>query len=117
VSAYAYDPGGRVERGDLEITATDRRALVNTSIILHPTVTYAEQQEARLQAGNRSLPANEVVVSTDYLGDDVSTELRELVIGQRRDTDTDGGTRETYHRIEVSDALRMLHIRSEPTVH
>ena len=45
VTAYAYDPSGRVGRGDLEIMATDRRALVNTSIILHPKVTYAEQQE------------------------------------------------------------------------
>jgi len=117
VTAYAYDPSGRVGRGDLEIMATDRRALVNTAIILHPKVTYAEQQEARLQAGNRSLPANEVVVSADYLDDDVPTELRELVIEHRRDTDTDGATRETYRRIEVSDALRMLHVRSEATVH
>ena len=45
MTAYAYDPSGRVGRGDLEIMATDRRALVNTSIILHPKVTYAEQQE------------------------------------------------------------------------
>ena len=57
------------------------------------------------------------MVSTDYLGDDVPTELRDLVIGHRRDTDTDGATRETYRRIEVSDALRMLHVRSEATVH
>ncbi len=115
VSAYAYQPSGRVDRGDLEITATDRRALVNTSIILRPKVTYAEQQEARVQAGNRSLPTNEVVVSTDYLGDEVPAEVRELVIEQRRDTDTDGGARETYRRIEVSEALQMLHVRREAT--
>jgi len=117
VSAYAYDPSGRVGRGDIEITATDRRALVNTSIILHPKVTYAEQQEARLQAGNRSLPANEVVVSTNYLDDEVPTEIRKRVIEQRRDADSDGGTRETYRLIEISDALNMLHVRSTATVH
>ena len=111
MTAYAYDPSGRVGDGDIEITATDRRALVNTSIILHPKVTYAEQQEARVQAGSRSLPANEVVVSTDYLGDDVPTAMRELVIEGRRGTDVDGGTRETYRRIEIADALQMLHVR------
>ena len=67
------------------------------------------------QAGNRSLPTNEVVVSTDYLGDEVPAEVRELVIEQRRDTDTDGGARETYRRIEVSEALQMLHVRREAT--
>ncbi len=117
VTAYAYDPSGRVDRGDIEITATDRRALVNTSIILQPKTTYAEQHEARVQSGGRSLAANEVIVSTDYVGDDVATEVRELVIEQRRDTDTDGGTRETYRRIGRADALRMLHVRREAAVH
>jgi len=112
VSAFAYEPSGRVARGDVEITATDRRALVNTSIILHPNVTYAEQQEARVQAGARVLAANEVVVSTDYVGDDVPAEVRESVIAQRRASDTADGVRETYRRIEIDDALRMLHARS-----
>jgi len=111
-STFAYDPTGRVTRGDVAITATDRRALVNTSIILHPTVTYAEQQAARAQAGARVLPANEVVVSTDYVGDNIPAAVRHHVVEQRRAIVTADGVRETYRRIAPADALRMLHTRA-----
>jgi len=112
VSAFAYDPSGRLDGGDVEITSSDRRALVNTSIILHPTVTYAEQQEARVQAGARVLPPDEVVVSTDYVGDDVPDTVRDQIAEQRKAITTADGVRETYRRIAPAEALRMLHTRS-----
>jgi hypothetical protein len=46
------------------------------------------------------------------VGDDVPAEVRESVIAQRRASDTADGVRETYRRIEIDDALRMLHARS-----
>lgn len=112
VSAFAYSPDGRVAASDVEIAAIDRRAVVNTTIVLHPTRTYAEQQRIRAQ-----LRADGTMVAPD---EDPAPERRAQVpvavrdrVARGRDAiSTDGLPTETYRRVAVADALQMLHIRT-----
>lgn len=108
VSAFAYAPGGRATAADVEITALDARAAVNTKVVLHPKRTYAEQQRIRAELRTDPRvdedPAPQVAV-------EVPVEVRDQIALQRAAIEHDGLPCETYRRVAVEDALGMLHRR------
>jgi hypothetical protein len=114
VSAFAYSPTGRVAAPDVEIAALDRRAVVNTTIVLHPTRTYAEQQQIRAELrGGASL----VTVDEDPAPgrpDEVPVAERDRVAQGRKAISSGGLPSETYRQVSVANALQMLHVRTRP---
>ncbi len=113
VSAYAYDPSGRVADADIRIAALHKATTANTSIILRPGASYAEQMRVRTELatarGTRyAMPDDEVSLTDDYLSDDVPDSAREAILAQRESISADGLPVETYRRVSVEDAMRML---------
>ena len=112
VSAFAYSADGRVAAPDVEIAAVDRRAVVNTTIVLDLERSYAEQQEIRaeLRANGAVTPVDEDPAPPRRA--DVPVAARDRVARGREAISSDGLPTETYRRVPVAEALQMLHIRA-----
>lgn len=115
VSAYAYSSSGRVLDPTLTIQGKHRSTVANTSIILRPDTSYAEQMRIRAQTtaarGSTrpaAVPEDEIILTTDYLADDVSQAVRDRIQRRRAELDVDGFPAETYRQVSVEDAIRML---------
>lgn len=123
VDALVYHPSGRVSRPDFHIRATSRKAVVNTKMTLEPDREYAEQVEARVgrdgivaEDDSVILPENERFPATaaDYLRNDLSPEVLRQLSMNRESISDEGLPCESYRRVPVAEALRMLHRRAEP---
>lgn len=115
VDAWAYSPGGSVEGADVTISATDPRAEANVRMLLKPTDSYHERQQMRSHLGQITIPEEEtLVVPDDGRGDAATEEVRERIAAARERLDTPRGRTETYRRVPVRDALRMLHRGAAP---
>lgn len=113
--AWAYSPDGSVDGADVAITATDPRAEANARMLLKPTDSYHERQQMRAHLGQIDIPEDEMlVVPEDGRDDAVTDELRARIDAGREQLETPRGRTETYRRIAVHDALRMLHHGAAP---
>lgn len=114
LSAYVYSPSGRVENADVRIAALTKAPTVNTSIILRPGASYAEQMRVKSELATArggttyAMPDNEVMLTDDYTSDDVPQSVRESILSERVSISPDGLPVETYRRVPVEEALRML---------
>jgi hypothetical protein len=114
VTAFAYSPTGRVAAPDLEISALGPRAAANARMIIHPTRTYAEQAQIRaaLEPVSRVPPGEELLPRPSRVAE-VSFEDRQRIERERAAIEVDGLPVETYRRIGVPEALRLLHRHSD----
>ena len=108
-SAFAYAPDGRTREPDVEIEALHDRAVANTRMTLQPTRTYAEQARIRAELGAATVvPEDEEMLPRESRLEEVSAADRDRIAERRSAISVNGLPRETYRRIAVSDALRML---------
>ncbi|MCK9248331.1 MAG: hypothetical protein M0P31_05055 [Solirubrobacteraceae bacterium] len=115
VDAWAYSPTGRVAGGDVAVSASGARAEANVRMILEPTDSYHERQQMRAHIGQIRVPADELLPSPPPRTDEAPEDLRRRLLDRRRALEgPDGARTETYRRIAVADALRMLHRGAAP---
>ncbi|MEN2742522.1 hypothetical protein ABCS02_32500 [Microbacterium sp. X-17] len=115
-SAWAYSPTGRVADADLSIRALHRRGVKNTTSILTPGSSYDEVLKTAAENKARLLELNPGGVPEDdgdmIEGPDRSAGIDDAEIArlaaQRDEISENGLPRETYRRIPVADAIRML---------
>jgi hypothetical protein len=114
VGAWAYDASGRVPDADLAITAVGPVAEANATMILQPDRSYHERQQMRAALGQITIPDDEVLVVPDAPEGGVTADDRERAITARGALGDGAGRTETYRRLEVREALRMLHRGTAP---
>jgi hypothetical protein len=114
VDAWAYAASGRVEGGDVAITATEGRAEANATMILRPRQSYHERQRMRSALGQITVPDDEVLVAPPSREDEVPAATRERILAGRARLSGENGWTETYRRVPVRDALGMLHRGAAP---
>ncbi|WP_345568013.1 hypothetical protein [Streptomyces plumbiresistens] len=108
-SAWAYSPSGRVENADVTISSKRRVAEANIKLTLNAAESYSERQQASAAVGEVPLPENELVRVPESREHEVSKEVRDRILEQRKTLDAGGVRTESYRRITVRDALGMLH--------
>lgn len=109
-SAWVYSPTGRVADGDVAISATSPRAEANTKLVLYAEQSYEERQQAIADNGPAVRPDDELLRLPPPRDHEVPLDVRNRIWEARSLLLDDAGRRtETYRRIDVRDALRMLH--------
>ncbi|MGH2940429.1 MAG: hypothetical protein ACRDPE_20165 [Solirubrobacterales bacterium] len=109
VDAWAYTAGGRTKDADVAITASSLLAEANTKITLHSQESYHEKQKVRAAIGDVSVPETELLTLPVGRDAEVPSADRDAIRDRRLLLDGPEGRTETYRRIDVRQALGMLH--------
>ncbi|GAB7005704.1 hypothetical protein JCM18899A_31770 [Nocardioides sp. AN3] len=116
VAAWAYSPDGRTADADVAITGLDRLVEVNTKMCLQHDDAGAERLEAQAMRGELYVPEGEVAHFPPLRLEEVPEADRNRIWKGRENLRTATGWTETYRRIDVSDAIRMLHRGNAPAL-
>ncbi|HWI21402.1 MAG TPA: hypothetical protein VNT22_02180 [Baekduia sp.] len=113
-TAWAYSTSGRTAGADVAISSSLLSTEANGRMTLHPKQSYHDMQEALRLIGKVVVPDDEVFRMPKPRDAEVDEETRDRIRDERLALKSDKTITETYRRIEVKDALRMLHHGAAP---